>query len=116
MRYHYLAMTAARLLRNARRQARMTQRELAGATGTAQPMIARIERSASVPTFDTLQRLLRGTGTSLEATPRLGQGVDRTLIGQMLALDPEERIASAAAAAAGLSRLLSEVRSARLRR
>lgn len=108
-------MSAARILRNARRRAGMTQRGLASATGIAQPMIARIERGVSIPTFDTLQRLLAGAGMTLESLPRLGHGVDRTLIRSTLSLSPEERIVAAGRAAAGLSALLSEVRAARAR-
>lgn len=103
------------MVRQARRRAGMTQRDLAGATGIAQPMVARIERGASVPTFDTLQRLLGGTGNALESGPMIGVGVDRSLIRAALKKDPEARIIVAGRAAAGLARLLSEVRAARSR-
>jgi transcriptional regulator with XRE-family HTH domain len=88
-------MDAARILRYARRRAGLSQRELAERTGIAQPAIARIERGSSSPRVDTLDRLLRGAGLSLEGAPRLGTGVDRTLIRATRATSPEERILAA---------------------
>jgi hypothetical protein len=40
----------------------------------------------------TLDQLLEGSGYSLEAIPRLGIGVDRTLMRDLLALSPEDRL------------------------
>jgi transcriptional regulator with XRE-family HTH domain len=90
--WYLLRMKAARLLREARRRAGMTQRDLAHATGVPQPAIARIERGAVTPGLDTLERLLAGAGVTLEAVPRPGVGVDRTLIREALGRSPEERI------------------------
>jgi transcriptional regulator with XRE-family HTH domain len=80
----------------------MTQRDLARATGVAQPAIARIERGAVSPSIDTLERLLAATGVVLDAVPRLGIGVDRTLIRATLERSPEERILAAGRAALAL--------------
>lgn len=85
-------MNAARALLQARRRARLTQRQLAAATGVAQPTIARIERGIETPRVDTLDRLLRACGDALEAVPLAGVGVDRTVINQLLRLSPAERI------------------------
>ena len=101
MCYH-LAMKAARLLRQARRRAGMSQRDLARVTGMPQPAIARIERGAVTPGLDTLERLLAGVGMTLEVAPRPGIGVDRTLIRDALALVPEERILAAGRAGRAL--------------
>ena len=60
-------MNAARALHHARRRAKLTQRQLAAATGVAQPTIARIERGLEVPRVDTLDRLVRAAGFALEA-------------------------------------------------
>lgn len=51
-----------------REQKGMTQRDLARATGIAQPMIARIERAGQVPTVATFWKLLRG----LDAVAEVG--------------------------------------------
>ncbi|MGH2408294.1 MAG: helix-turn-helix domain-containing protein [Candidatus Limnocylindrales bacterium] len=99
-------MSAATILRYARRHAGLSQRELARRTGIAQPAIARIERGSVSPRLDTLERLLAGAGQVLEPEPLLGVGVDRTLIQGSLAQTPEARIRSAAAAWRGLSSFL----------
>ena len=85
-------MNAARALLQARRRARLTQRQLAATTGVAQPTIARIERGLEMPRVDTLDRLLRACGDTLEAVPLAGVGIDRTVINQLLRLTPAERI------------------------
>ena len=83
---------AARILRYARRRARLTQRVLASASGIPQETIARIESGTTQPRFDTLDRLLEAAGFELEVMPRLGVGVDRTLIASTLKLNPTERL------------------------
>jgi predicted transcriptional regulator len=98
-------MTAERMLRHARRRAGMSQRELARSTGVAQPAIARIERGCVSPTIETLERLLAGTGFNLEVAPRLGVGVDRSLIQEMLRRTPEQRLIAAAGAAGDVAAL-----------
>ena len=98
-----IAMKAARLLRHARHRVGMSQRDLARITGMPQPAIARIERGAVTPGLDTLERLLAGVGMTLEVAPRPGIGVDRTLIRDALALQPEERILGAGRAGRALA-------------
>jgi len=88
-------MNAARSLVMARRRAGLTQRQLAAATGVAQPTVARIERGHEVPRVDTLDTLLRACGDSMEAVPLAGVGLDRTVILQLLGLTPAERAKSA---------------------
>jgi transcriptional regulator with XRE-family HTH domain len=101
---------AARILRYARRRARLTQRALASASGISQETIARIESGATQPRFDTLDRLLAASGFGLEITPRLGDGVDRTLIQESLQRTPAERLAAGQQAAQGMEWLQSAVR------
>jgi predicted transcriptional regulator len=99
-------MKAARLLRTARRRAGLSQRELADAAGVAQPAIARIESGRVQPRVDTLDRLLEACGWDLEVAPRLGIGVDRTVMRLLLRLTPIERLELAVADARGLERIL----------
>ncbi len=54
-----------RLIADARRQAGLTQSELAQAAGTSQPAIAHYESGRKIPSIDTLERLLRACGRSL---------------------------------------------------
>lgn len=93
------------MLREARRRARMTQRELALAAGVPQPTVARVESGAVSPRADTFERLLRAAGSELSVEPRLGIGVDRTLIRDRLAMSPAQRVRLALDEARALSRM-----------
>ncbi len=46
----------------ARKEAGLTQAELAARAGTAQAVISRIERGTMSPTLDTLTRIAKGLG------------------------------------------------------
>ncbi len=80
------------LVRFSRLRAGLTQEELARRAGIPQPALARIERGRVTPRLDTIDRLLRECGMSLELIPRAGIGVDRTTIRRMLALTPRQRL------------------------
>jgi predicted transcriptional regulator len=94
---------AARLLRHARKRAGLTQRALAAKAGVPQPYVARVESSRTDPTVSSLSRLLRACETTLEALPGSGEGIDRTVMREMLRLSPAQRLEAAAADAAGLA-------------
>lgn len=83
---------AGRMVRYARRRAALTQRGLAAKSGIPQESIARIERGRVDPRVGTLDRLLEACEFGLEALPRLGIGIDRSQIGALLALTPEQRL------------------------
>lgn len=61
-----------------------------------QPAVARIETGKVIPRVDTLDRLLRATGQDLSLIPRLGTGVDRSVIRELLRLTPGQRARLAA--------------------
>ena len=84
-------MRAGAVLREARRRAGLTQRELALKAGVLQPAVSRIERDHVSPRLETLDVLLRGCGLALDLVERPGVGVDRTLIRERLRLSPIER-------------------------
>ena len=86
---------SGRMLSYARSRAKLTQRALAAKTGIPQETIARIERGRVDPRVGTLDRLLAGCGFGLEVEPRLGIGVDRTQIRELLKLTPTERLTRA---------------------
>ena len=86
---------AGRMVREARRRATLTQRELSAKAGIPQETIARIERGRVDPRIGTVDRLLEACGYGLESMPRLGIGVDRTQIRELLKLTPSERLARA---------------------
>ena len=83
---------AGRMVSYARSRAGLTQRELAARTGVPQATIARIERGRADPRLGTLDRLLEGCGFGLEVEPRLGIGIDRSQIRDLLRLSAEARL------------------------
>jgi len=101
---------AARLVRYARRRAGLTQRALAERAGVPQPAIARIESASVSPRVRTLEQLLAAAGFTLELAPRIGDGVDRSLIRSALERSPEDRIRAATEAARNLRTYLEAVR------
>jgi predicted transcriptional regulator len=74
----------------------MTQRQLAAAAGVPQATVGRIEAGTVSPRANTVSQLLRATGHELAIEPRLGIGVDISLIRDRLRLTPAERIQRAA--------------------
>jgi transcriptional regulator with XRE-family HTH domain len=64
----------------------------------AQPAISRIERGHLSPRVETLDRLLRACGKSIDLVVRPGTGLDRTLIRERLALSVADRVGLAVAA------------------
>jgi transcriptional regulator with XRE-family HTH domain len=88
-------MDARTLLGDARRDARLTQRELSARSGVPQPAISRIERGSVSPRVETLDRLLAACGRDVAGVSRAGAGVDRTQIRELLRLSPDERARAA---------------------
>lgn len=88
-------MEFSQLLRSARRQAGLTQRELARLAATSQPAIARYERGEVTPSIRTAQRLLRACGYRLRLTL---EPVDEEahLTEAILAQTPADRLESLA--------------------
>ena len=84
---------SASLLKDARRQAGLTQVELARRLGVSQAAVAKLERPGANPTVETLDYALWETGHRLTLTaPARRPGVDESLIRQQLELSPAERI------------------------
>lgn len=93
------------MLSIARRKAGLSQRELARRAGVPQSTIGRIEAGLMDPRIATLDRLLRACGYEIRIAPRLGEGVDRTLIRSALARTPKQRIEANVASAGAVRRL-----------
>jgi transcriptional regulator with XRE-family HTH domain len=103
------------LLQEARARAGLTQRELARRAGTAQSVVARVERGQTSPTLETLARLLAAAGFNLdmELVPRptadplieaFKRDIDRSLLRRNLEKNVDERVRSLQA----LARLADE--------
>jgi transcriptional regulator with XRE-family HTH domain len=103
-------MTAARLLRRARRRAGLSQRELARHASVPQSTVARVELGVISPRANTLDRLLRAAGQTLTVEPLLGVGVDRTQIRELLRLSPQQRLRLAEADARAFADFDAKIR------
>jgi uncharacterized protein len=93
MKYHGAMKSPDALVREMRLSAGLSQRDLARRAGTSQPAVARYERGATTPSWETLQRLATACGQrvriSAEAAP---EPHDVELAGLLLELSPEERL------------------------
>lgn len=87
-------MTAWALVREARAQAKLSQRALAERAQVAQSEIARIESGRQEPSLPRLERLVRAAGYDLKIELVPHDAHDEQLIRQMLALPVEERLHS----------------------
>lgn len=80
------------LVREARKRAGLTQRELAERAGTTQSAIARLESGRSRPSFDTVIRLVRGCGFDLHVALLEYDDSDWMLALDALRMSPVERL------------------------
>jgi transcriptional regulator with XRE-family HTH domain len=71
-------MNIGSLVSQARREAEITQTELARRASTSQPAVAAYEKGARAPSIDTLQRLLNACECDLElcVSPRVRRGAE----------------------------------------
>jgi transcriptional regulator with XRE-family HTH domain len=87
--------STAELLRQARERAGLSQRQLAQRAGTAQSVVARIERGLTSPSWDTLERLLEAAGYALAShvEPRVVVGSHMLDdVPRILRMTPEQRL------------------------
>lgn len=101
------AITAGRLIADARARSALSQHALAERAGTSQSAVARLEAGGVQPSLDTLQRLLAAAGFTLrfELSPApvadplvdaFKRDVDRTLLRENLRRPVDERLRSMA--------------------
>lgn len=81
------------LIREARRRAGMTQRELAELAGTTQSAIARLESGRTSPSFDTVRRMMRLCGFNLLVALDPYDDSDLAQAQASLRRTPDERLA-----------------------
>ena len=93
------------LVKEKRRHAQLTQRELAERAGTSQSAIAKLEQGESNPTIDTIERWARAAGFAVQFTlvplpvvdpvvERYKRDVDRSLLRENLRMSVHERLRS----------------------
>lgn len=100
---------SAKLLRQARRRAGLSQRALAKRARTAQSVIARIEQGRTSPSWETLARLLAAAGFEIRPTLTAKlQGRSHMLddVPRILRMTPEQRLQEIK----NVSRFLHDVR------
>jgi transcriptional regulator with XRE-family HTH domain len=88
-------LNAARLLRDARTRAGMSQRELAARAGTAQSVVARIEGGQTDPSLQTLVGLVGAAGFELVASVYPAAVTNSHMlddVARILRLTPEQRL------------------------
>ena len=86
---------AARLLRQTRIKAGLSQRVLAERAGTAQSVIARIEGGQTSPTWSTLERLLKAANYDVVAHTEPSVVVGSHMLQEVphiLSMSPEDRL------------------------
>jgi transcriptional regulator with XRE-family HTH domain len=85
-------VNGGQLIREARRRAGLTQRELASRAGTTQSAIARIERGVTEPSYARVDFLVRASG--FELIPRIAppDESDWSVASANLRLSPEARV------------------------
>lgn len=81
------------LLRRARKEAGLSQRQLAELAGTSQAAIARYEKARVMPDLATLFRLLRACGFDLRMDLQPHDDSNEVLIAENLLRTPAERSA-----------------------
>jgi transcriptional regulator with XRE-family HTH domain len=122
-----MAISASRLVAEARRRAGLSQAALAARAGTAQSAVARIESGKSAPSVETLERLVRAAGFTLVSSlapvaaedaviAAYAADVDRSLIRANLRRTVDERLSALESATDDLATLAAAVQSARRRR
>jgi transcriptional regulator with XRE-family HTH domain len=101
---YYITMDISRIVAAARRQAGLTQQQLAERAGTSQPAVARLERGGGSPSLATVRRLVNAAGFDLkvELLPRATRrdpviaayqrDVDRTLLRENLRKTVDRRL------------------------
>lgn len=83
----------ASLVREMRARAGLSQRALSQRAGTSQPAIARYERGAATPAWETLERIASACGQRLRlGIEPLPDPHDIELAESMLRLTPEQRL------------------------
>ncbi|HUG47947.1 MAG TPA: helix-turn-helix transcriptional regulator [Candidatus Limnocylindria bacterium] len=85
-------MNAGSLVREARRRAGLTQRQLAGRVGLSQPTIARVESGAIETSFVQLERLVEACGLELHVNLVPADDSDWSVAQANLRLDPDARV------------------------
>ena len=111
MRYAH-SVLGGDLVREARRRAGLTQRELAERAGTTQSAIARVEAGRTSPSFDLVLRLVRACGFRLDVSLDPYDDSDLAQAEDLLRRPVEQRLAHLTDVVARMEKLRSGARRA----
>ncbi|MGH2786419.1 MAG: helix-turn-helix domain-containing protein [Actinomycetota bacterium] len=103
-------MRGGELIKEARRRAGLTQKELAERLGTTQAVIARWEGGDRSPTFERLREAIRACDLDLSVRIVARDDQHELLIEEMLRLSPDERLDKLTEGQAGVNELVRGVR------
>ena len=87
-----MRMRAGDLIREARRRAGLTQRELAERLDTTQSAIARLERGGTEPSYERVAEAVRACGMDLVPQLLRTDEADWSVASTNLAVGPEARV------------------------
>lgn len=104
-----MAVTGADLVREARKRAGLTQRELAERAGTTQSAIARFESGRTSPSFDSVLRLIRLCGFRLDVALDPYDDSDVAQAEALLRMSVDERVGRLTTVVGRLRELRGEV-------
>ncbi|MCI0544927.1 MAG: helix-turn-helix transcriptional regulator [Actinobacteria bacterium] len=99
-------MTSARLIREARRRAGLSQSDLAVRAGKAPSAISRWESGRSKPSLETLRQLTAAAGFDLVISLAPADAHDLALVRRTLAQTPDRRLAEMVAAVRALDSMI----------
>jgi transcriptional regulator with XRE-family HTH domain len=85
-------MTSGEIIREARLLAGLSQYDLADRAGVPRPSVARWERGAVEPSFDTVRRLLRACGFDVSLVRYEPDETVDDRLSMKLELTPQERL------------------------
>jgi transcriptional regulator with XRE-family HTH domain len=85
-------MHAGALIREARRRAGLTQRELADRLGTTQSAIARLERGGTEPSYERVAEAVRVCGMDLVPQLLSADDADWSVASSNLTVGPDARV------------------------
>jgi transcriptional regulator with XRE-family HTH domain len=97
-------MDGGLLIREARRRAGLTQRQLAERLGTSHGAVARWETGTVTPSWDAVVAAIRGAGLDIRVALVESDDHDLTLAHQRLLRSPAERLADLTAMASFIER------------
>jgi transcriptional regulator with XRE-family HTH domain len=83
---------AGDLIREARRRAGLTQRELADRLGTTQSAIARLERGGTEPSYERVAEAVRACGLDLVPQLLRADDADWSVASSNLTVGPDARV------------------------